>query len=94
MSEEFVVRHYSADDRPTIKGNGFDGLQVGEDRQEAQEFVDYVNKLAARLAEAERERDDWRAKAEKLAAVNFIMNGPDERAVAIHSAGAVQEDAK
>lgn len=43
MIEQFVVKHYSEDERPTIKGNGFDGLEVGTDRDEAQGFVDFVN---------------------------------------------------
>ena len=42
--ELFVVRHYASDDYPSIKGNGFDGLQVGEDREEAEEFIAWVNK--------------------------------------------------
>lgn len=42
--EPFVVRHYESDDYPSIKGNGFDGLQVGEDREEAEEFIAWVNK--------------------------------------------------
>jgi hypothetical protein len=41
--EPFVVKHYSEDERPSIKGNGFDGLQVGEDRQEAEEFIAWLN---------------------------------------------------
>ena len=43
--EPFIVKHYSEDERPIIKGNGFDGLEIGGDREEAQEFVDFVNKL-------------------------------------------------
>lgn len=39
----FVVRHYTDDQRPSIKGNGFDGLEVGEDRQEAEEFIAWIN---------------------------------------------------
>lgn len=39
----FVIRHYTDDERPTIKGNGFDGLEIGEDRQEAEEFINWVN---------------------------------------------------
>ncbi len=39
----FIVKHYSSDDRPSIKGNGFDGLEVGEDRQEAEEFINWIN---------------------------------------------------
>jgi hypothetical protein len=41
--DPFVVRHYTADERPIIKGNGFDGLEIGTDREEAQEFVDWIN---------------------------------------------------
>ena len=40
----FVVRHYTDDERPSIKGNGFDGLEIGEDRQEAEEFIAWINK--------------------------------------------------
>jgi hypothetical protein len=50
--EPFVVKHYSADERPTLKGNGFDGLEIGEDREEAERFVAFVNAAVA----AERER--------------------------------------
>lgn len=42
-AEPFVVRHYSTDERPTIKGNGFDGLEIGQDRDEAEAFVAWVN---------------------------------------------------
>lgn len=24
------MKHYSADERPTVKGNGFDGIEIGE----------------------------------------------------------------
>jgi len=41
--EFFVVKHYSADERPTIKGNGFDGLEVGTDREDAEKFIAWVN---------------------------------------------------
>jgi hypothetical protein len=47
--EPFVIKHYTADLRPTIKGNGFDGLEIGESREEAEEFVAWVN---ARIAAA------------------------------------------
>lgn len=43
--EKFVVKRYAADERPSIKGNGFDGLEVGEDRQDAEEFVAWINRL-------------------------------------------------
>ncbi len=43
--EEFIVKHYLSDERPSIKGNGFDGLEIGEERDDAEEFISYVNKL-------------------------------------------------
>jgi hypothetical protein len=59
--EPFVVKHYSGDERPIIKGNGFDGLEIGQDREEAQVFADWVN---ARLAPPQRQplqvdKDGW-----------------------------------
>ena len=54
----FVVRHYASDERPTIKGNGFDGLEIGEDRQEAEEFIDWVNARLAELAALSEENLD------------------------------------
>lgn len=47
----FVVRHYIEDERPTIKGNGFDGLEIGEDRKEAEAFVAWINEKLARLGQ-------------------------------------------
>jgi hypothetical protein len=41
--EPFVVRHYAGEIRPSIKGNGFDGLEVGETREEAEAFVAWLN---------------------------------------------------
>lgn len=52
--EAFVVKHYNEDERPIIKGNGFDGLEIGYDRQEAEEFVQWVN---LQLKEVERLRE-------------------------------------
>lgn len=42
-AEPFVVHHYAGLDRPSIKGNGFDGLEIGDDREEAEVFVNWVN---------------------------------------------------
>jgi hypothetical protein len=53
MIERFVIKQYSDDERPIIKGNGFDGLEIGEDREEAQEFIDFVNMLLSEIV--------WRA---------------------------------
>jgi len=47
----FVVRHYTNDERPSIKGNGFDGLEIGEDRQEAEEFIAWINKRICQTPE-------------------------------------------
>jgi len=52
MMEKFVVRHYACDERPIIKGNGFDGLEVGEDREEAEEFIEFVNRIIQKCQEA------------------------------------------
>jgi hypothetical protein len=60
MNEPFVVKHYSSDARPTIKGNGFDGLEVGRDRDEAEKFIAFVNvRLAMLDAAIERIRDEF-----------------------------------
>jgi len=53
VATPFIVKHYSADERPNIKGNGFDGLEVGKDRAEAEDFVSWVNAhIAAPPADA------------------------------------------
>lgn len=44
--ESFVVKHYTGE-RPSIKGNGFDGLEIGETRDEAEAFVARINELIA-----------------------------------------------
>ena len=49
--QPFVVKHYTEDERPTIKGNGFDGLEIGEDREEAEAFVAWINEKLARLGQ-------------------------------------------
>jgi hypothetical protein len=52
----FVIKHYTADLRPTIKGNGFDGLEIGISREEAEEFVAWVNaRIAAPPAAAPKQ---------------------------------------
>lgn len=43
--EPFEVKHYSEDAHPTIKGNGFDGLVVGNYREEAEVFIKFVNNI-------------------------------------------------
>lgn len=59
-AEPFVVRHYTADDRPEIKGNGFDGLSIGETRQDAEEFIAWVNaRIASPLAQPSAEPAGW-----------------------------------
>lgn len=42
--DKFIIKQYSKEERPILKGNGFDGLEIGEDREEAQEFIDFINK--------------------------------------------------
>lgn len=59
--EPFVVKRYTGDERPTLKGNGFDGLEIGTDREEAQAFVDWVNILLRELNERRTYMDPSRA---------------------------------
>lgn len=53
--ERFVVKFYTGDSSPTIKGNGFDGLRVGETREEAEEFITFINALI----ESARKDAEW-----------------------------------
>ena len=45
MLEKFEVKHYTDSPHPCIKGNGFDGLTIGDYRDQAEEFVLFMNKL-------------------------------------------------
>lgn len=59
-TEPFVVKLYAGTDRPSIKGNGFDGLQIGEGREDAQEFVDWINaRLLAKEAASGLKQIGW-----------------------------------
>ena len=86
--EPFVIKHYTADLRPTIKGNGFDGLEIGISREEAEEFVAWVNaRIAAPPAAAPDEdiealrrdakRIDWLERngigCEKVGNIGFFV---------------------
>jgi hypothetical protein len=51
----FIVKQYSDGERPIIKGNGFDGLEIGEDREEAERFVAFVNAAISQAILGERE---------------------------------------
>lgn len=48
--EPFIVKHYSSDERPIIKGNDFDGLEIGGCREDAEEFIRFVNELIETLS--------------------------------------------
>ena len=43
--EPFTIRHYVYDNSPMLKGNGFDGLRIGDTREEAEEFIAFINQL-------------------------------------------------
>ena len=43
--EKFIIKKYINDGRSAIKGNGFDELEIGNVRIEAEKFVDFLNKL-------------------------------------------------
>ena len=59
LVEPFVVKYYTDDRYPSIKGNGWDGLRVGDDRDEAEEFVKWLN---GRLAAAQPARQGEQRK--------------------------------
>lgn len=64
-AEPFIVKHYVGEDRPSIKGNGFDGLQIGEEREDAQEFVDWINAhLLAKEAASGLKQIGWARQTE------------------------------
>lgn len=54
--EPFVIKHYTSDERPTLKGNGFDGLEIGSTREEAEEFVAFVNRAIKKNASESSQR--------------------------------------
>ena len=41
--EKFIVKHYIGEAHPSIKGNGFDGLVIGNEREDADEFIEWIN---------------------------------------------------
>ena len=51
MSDKFIIKHYADDPHPTLKGNGFDGLVIGDYREEAEGFITYINNRIEQLQE-------------------------------------------
>jgi hypothetical protein len=51
--EHFAVKHYTEDEGPILKGNGMDGIRVGEDREEAEDFAKWINARLDRISELE-----------------------------------------
>ena len=45
--DKFIIKQYE-NERPIIKGNGFDGLEIGYNREEAEEFINFINTLVAK----------------------------------------------
>ena len=43
--DKFIVKHYSKDEQPILKGNGFDGLKIGEDKEDSEDFINFINNL-------------------------------------------------
>jgi hypothetical protein len=43
--DKFIVRHYVSDKHSIIKGNGFDGTTVGDEREDAEDFIGFINKI-------------------------------------------------
>lgn len=50
--EKFVVKHYVDEAHPSIKGFGFDGLVVGEYREEADDFIGFINDILEKCEKA------------------------------------------
>ena len=75
---EFVIKHYDADQRPILKGHGFDGLEIGNYRDEAEEFIEYVN---SRIKHLEQQLEDKNKRIEELEKAiciyfrEFILDG-------------------
>ena len=64
-TEPFIVKHYVGEDQPSIKGNGFDGLKIGDEREDAQEFVDWINaRLLAKEAASGLRQIGWMRQTE------------------------------
>jgi hypothetical protein len=74
----FVVRHYTNDERPSIKGNGFDGLEIGEDRQEAEEFIAWINKRICRTPPPRSTTMTNLSPAARAVLDAFLAEWPDE----------------
>lgn len=55
MTEHFIVRHYTEDEAPMFKGNGFDGTRVGDDREDAELLAAWINQRLDRMSSLETE---------------------------------------
>ncbi len=66
MDELFAVKHYNDDERPIIKGNFFDGLAVGEDREDAEAFIEWVNARIDGLQNLEAAVRAWYVASDAL----------------------------
>lgn len=99
-TEDFVVKHYSAEGQPTIKGNGFDGIEIGADREEAEGFIKWVNGHIVRpyLIEAHQRRIRVEAANRCRSVANYytlsksrLAEGSDERKWCIASEQAADQ---
>lgn len=50
--EKFVIKHYTDQAHPSLKGFGFDGLVIGEYRDEAEEFAEFLNSILEKCERA------------------------------------------
>jgi hypothetical protein len=73
MIENFVV-HYHGADRPSIKGNSFDGLEIDEYREEAEEFISFVNSIINKNNQLEERIVSLLESEEKLLIKERIVN--------------------
>lgn len=73
--EPFAVKHYADTERPIFKGNGFDGIEIADTREEAESLAAFVNQLIEERAELlahlqivafHLRRDDFRSGSPSL----------------------------
>ena len=70
--EPFDVRRFSTDARPFIRGNGFDGLELGENLEEANKFISWINARLSLLAPAS-------APTRKVVQIAVTPNTPEKK---------------
>ena len=69
----FIIKHYNADEYPILKGNGFDGLAIAENREMAEYFAKWLNARLAAVPKHEAMAD----KAKEVLEIIATPRRPD-----------------